>query len=42
MVAVYVFGGRRCMVVTDVLISGLCGGGDVCFGSAGRVVSVMP
>ena len=41
-VAVYVFGGGRCMVVTDVLISGLCGGGDGCFGSAGRVVSVMP
>ena len=38
----YVFSGRRCMVVTDVLISGLCGGGDGCFGSAGRVVSVMP
>ena len=34
--------GGRCMVVTDVLISGLCGGGDGCFGSAGRVVSVMP
>ena len=41
-VAVYVFVGGRCMVVTDVLISGLCGGGDGCFGSAGRVVSVMP